>query len=72
MTAVAAHPKIIWRGDTVKRPIARGLRTISIITVINGPARMPLTTAAQYSARAGSMPIPFKDAPASVVAAIVP
>ena len=47
MTAVAAQPNIIVRFETVSRPIARGLRTISIITAINGAARTPLTTAAQ-------------------------
>lgn len=47
ITAVADHPKIICQRDTVNRPIARGLRTISIMTTISGPARMPLTTAAQ-------------------------
>ena len=38
MTAVAIQPSALTRFDTVRRPIARGLRTISIITTISGPA----------------------------------
>ena len=47
ITAVAAQPSTIVRFETDNRPIARGFRTMSIITAINGAARMPLTTAAQ-------------------------
>ena len=47
MTAVAAQPITIVRFETDSRPMARGLRTMSIITAIKGAARMPLTTAAQ-------------------------
>jgi hypothetical protein len=47
MTAVAAQPSTIMRFETDRSPIARGLRTISIITAIRGAARIPLTTAAQ-------------------------
>ena len=47
MTVVAIQPSVIVRFDTDSRPIARGLRTMSIITAIKGAARMPLTTAAQ-------------------------
>jgi hypothetical protein len=57
--------------DTASRPITFGLRTISIMTAISGAASTPLTTAAQYSARTGSIPTKFSAAPSSVAAVIV-
>lgn len=56
MTAVAIQRSALTRFDTVSGPIARGFLTISIITAIKGAARMPLTTAAQYRARADQSP----------------
>jgi len=47
MISVAAQPTIAFPFESVSRPIARGLRTISIISAINGTASTPLTTALQ-------------------------
>lgn len=35
---VADQPMTSWRFETVRRPIARGFRTISIIMTMSGPA----------------------------------
>lgn len=47
ITPLAIQPETAWRDDIARRPIARGLRTINIMTTISGPARIPLITAAQ-------------------------
>ena len=47
IAAVAVHPSTVAVRPSVSRPMALGLRTISIMTAISGAASTPLTTAAQ-------------------------
>ena len=47
ITSVALQPSTDAPKGRVRRPIARALRTMSIITTISGAASTPLTTAAQ-------------------------
>ncbi len=72
MTSVATQPVRRSHGGIGSPPITRGFDAMCIITIMTGPATMPLMTADQNSARIGSMPMRLSARPTRVAAASTP
>src|SRR5258708_5633178 len=72
ITTVVIHPRMLAQGLFTRSFMTLRLLAISMITISNGGARKPFTTAAKKSALIGLMPTKLISMPTRVEAMITP